>query len=165
MILADNIIFPEQIINYMWLFWIVGGLIFIGIEIFTEGFFASLIGIAAIATGLLAFVVKIMLVQLAFFVVVMILMLVYLRPIFIKYFGGKTKRRSNVEAIIGKEVFVDQDIDNLKGEGYVKDGADYWKARSVDGSPITKGEIVIIENMEGITAFVRLKNKKSEGEE
>ena len=47
---------------------------------------------------------------------------------------------------------------HLESKGYVKSGGDYWRAKSISGETIEKGTPVIIEKMEGVTAFVKLKN-------
>ena len=160
MILLDNIT------QNLWLAWFIAGIILIIVEIFTPGFVVFLIGVAALITGVTALAVDNVYIQFSVFGISMMLLLVFLRPVVKKYlFNKENSQKSNVDALIGKTVVVDKDIDNLSGSGYIKSGADYWKARSADGSSITKGSIVIIEKMEGITALVRLKNnEESEGD-
>jgi membrane protein implicated in regulation of membrane protease activity len=146
----------------VWAIWIIVGIVFIIIEIFTPAFFSFIIGLACFVAGLSAVFTPSgwfpgnFIVQLAVFGASLTVMMLFLRPVFLKYFV-KAGRKSNVDALIGTEVLVDSDIDNVKGTGYVKSGADYFKARSSDGNPIEKGTVVVIEKFEGITATVSIK--------
>jgi membrane protein implicated in regulation of membrane protease activity len=147
----------------MWSIWLIAGIIFIIIEVFTPAFFSFIIGLACFSAGFASvFTPKDMfpgnlIIQLIVFAISLTLMMIFLRPLFLKHFA-KSAKKSNIDALIGKEVVVDSDINNISGKGYIKYGADYYKARSSDGSTIKKGSVVIIESFEGITATVSLKN-------
>ena len=145
--------------DYLWAIWIIAGLVLLIFEIFTPGFVVSLIGISSILTGVLAIFIKNIIIQIIVFSISLLLLMIYIRPIFLKYLVKKDAKKSNIDALIGKNCIVETTIDNLKDEGYIKVGADYWKAKSINGSIIPKGSIVRIEKMEGITAFVNLINK------
>ena len=138
----------------LWLIWFIAGLILIVMEIFTPGFVISLIGLACLITGISAIITNNIIIHIIVFSTSIILMMFFLRPIFLKYFYKKNPKKSNVDALIGKQVIVDSDIDNNKNKGYIKIGADYFKAISEDGSNIPKGTLVVIKKMEGITATV-----------
>jgi membrane protein implicated in regulation of membrane protease activity len=142
----------------IWIIWLIAGFVLLIFEIFTPGFVVSLIGAACIFTGIVSIIFpNNFIVQFISFSIALILLMIYIRPVFLKYFVRKDSRKSNVDALIGKVCLVDTQIENLKGTGYIKVGADYWKAVSNDGSTIPKGSIVIIDKMEGITATVSLK--------
>lgn len=147
----------DNIINNLWAFWVILGVILIIAEIFTPGFVIALIGIASLFTGILSIIVHNIYFQLIFFGLSLTFLMIFIRPLLLKYLKITKETKSNVFALIGKEAIVDTEIDNLKGSGYIKIGADYWRAKSKDGSIIPKGSIVIIESMEGITATVSLK--------
>ncbi len=144
-------------IEYLWIIWLVAGVFFLIAEIFTAGFFVSLIGIACFASGFTALFIKSIPIQLLVFILFCLILLIFIRPI-IKKYTKVDSTPSNVNALIGKEVVVSDDIYNLESKGYVKSGGDYWRAKSISGETIKKGTPVIIEKMEGITAFVKLKN-------
>lgn len=143
-------------LDYLWVIWLSLGLILLILEIFTPGFVISLIGIACLASGITAIFFKNIIVQFIIFISVLILLMIYIRPIFLKYLVNNNTKKSNVDALIGQICIVDSEIDNLKNKGYIKVGADYWKAKSSDGNIIPKGATVKIEKMEGITATVSL---------
>jgi membrane protein implicated in regulation of membrane protease activity len=142
--------------DYLWVIWLSVGLILLMLEIFTPGFVISLIGIACIVSGVTAVFIKNIIIQFIVFIIVLILLMIYIRPIFLKYLVNSNAKKSNVDALIGQICIVDSEIDNLKNKGYIKVGADYWKAKSIDGNIIPKGSSVKIEKMEGITATVSL---------
>lgn len=155
----------ENLDKYVWVAWIVAGVILLITEIFTEGFVASLIGIAAIVTGVAALLIDSFIIQSGIFLILLIIFMALVRPIVKKYFDNKPEsdKKSNVDAMIGREVLVHETIDNIHNKGYVKVGSDYLKAHSVAETIIEKGEIVVIEKIVGITAHVTVAPKKAEG--
>ncbi len=142
----------------LWYVWLIVGIILIVMEIFTPGFVVALIGVSALLTGLISIFIHNIYIQIVFFAISLILIMIFVRPLFLKYLKLNKDTKSNVFALIGKEGIVDTEINNLKGTGYVKVGADYWKAKSKDGSIIPKDSVVIIEVIDGITVTVKLKN-------
>jgi len=140
-----------------WVIWFISGVLLMIIEIFTPAFFSLIIGIACILTGIAAIFINNLIFQFIFFCITLVLLMIFLRPIFLKYFAGKNVKHSNVDALIGKEAIVTEEINNIKKVGYIKIGADYLKAVSKDGNVIPKNKTVIIEKIEGITAAVSLK--------
>ncbi len=143
----------------IWFLWVLPGVILLIIEIFTPGFVVSLIGISCILAGVSSLFYPNFIFNVIVFSVSLILLLVFIRPLFLKFFVKEHKNipETFIDSIIGKEFLVDSDIDNLKGLGYIKVGADYFKARSDNGDPITKGEVVKVLKMDGITVTVRKK--------
>lgn len=145
------------IIEFMWLIWFIAGVVLMVLEIFTTSFFTFLIGVSCFAAGTTALITKNLIPQFIVFIIFLAVLLIFVRPLIQKYFFGKNQKKSNIDALIGKIVIVDTEINNIKNSGYIKDGADYWKAKSKDGAIIKKGEIVIITSFEGITATVKKK--------
>ena len=75
-------------------------------------------------------------------------------PAVIKAFYKKDKEvKTNVDAIIGRKGRVSEAIS--AGSGRVALDGDDWKAVSVDGSDIAKGEEVEILSRDGLTVSVR----------
>ena len=91
--------------------------------------------------------------QLLLFLVVSCALVAMLWP-FIKKFLNPKLEKTNVDAVIGSEGYVTDDIDNLAATGHVKLGAMEWTARSTSGQPITKGTLVKVDRIEGVKAFV-----------
>ena len=87
------------------------------------------------------------------------LLLYFTRPIAVKYFN-KSRTRTNVESMIGKQAIVISEIDNLNGTGQVKVNGMDWSARSYTGEPLKEGTVVRIEAVEGVKLIVRVDEAK-----
>ena len=144
------------------LLWLFVGLILLILEIFTPGFVLALIGIAAIFTSVVSMVFKNIYIQFLIFGVFLILLAVFIRPIYIKFFFKKNGKKSAVDALIGKRCLVNEEINNLKGTGYIKVGADYLKAVSSNDEIIRKGTLIKIDSFSGITATVSIVDPNSD---
>ena len=140
------------------LIWLFIGIILLITEMFTTGFVLALIGIAAILTSVVSIVFKSVYIQLIAFGIFLVLLAIFIRPIFLKLFF-KSDKKSAVDALIGKESIVNEEINNLKGKGYIKIGADYWRAVSSNSEIIPKGTLVRIDSFSGITATVSVVDK------
>ena len=96
--------------------------------------------------------------QILMFIVFSAIMLVLTRKFVKKFLYKKTnEKKTNLELNIGKEAIVTEDIDNIKGEGAVKINGLVWSAKSYDGNPIKKDEIVVFKEISGNKAVVELK--------
>lgn len=91
--------------------------------------------------------------QVCLFVAVSAVLLWLLRPVAKKYFTPKLVR-TNVDAVIGTEGIVIDEIDNLRSVGTVKLGALQWTARSTSGETVLPGTRVRVDRVEGVKAFV-----------
>ena len=91
--------------------------------------------------------------QVTAFVVVSGVLLALLWP-FIRKFLNPKLQKTNLDAVIGSQGTVTEDIDNVDAVGQVKLGAMYWTARSTDGTPLTKGTRVCVDRIEGVKVFV-----------
>ena len=89
----------------------------------------------------------------ALFFVVSVALLLLLRPAFQKFIKPKMTK-TNIDAIIGRQAVVTEDIDNIAATGQVKVGAMVWSARSADNNPIAAGTLVTVEKIEGVKVLV-----------
>ena len=95
--------------------------------------------------------------QILLFLIVSIVLLFFTRPIAMRYLN-KSRVKTNVETIIGKEAVVTQDIHNLHAKGQVVVGGMEWTARtSTNDETIEKGAVVVIEKVDGVKLIVRRK--------
>ncbi len=142
--------------DYWWI-WIIAGVIFAIIEIFTPNFVALAIGIACAITGLLSLIPVIgnsIAIQLVIFSITMIGLIAASRPLAKRLTGNNPKSITNVSALVGKIGVVTIEIDNSKSQGYVKIGGEEWSARSSNGEVISVGEKVIVQEIEGNKVIV-----------
>lgn len=92
-------------------------------------------------------------VQTVLFVLVSVVLLALLRPILKKYVNPQIQK-TNVDALVGRECTVTEDINNLAAQGRVKVGGMSWSARSAAGEHIPAGTVVKIEAVQGVKLLV-----------
>ncbi len=97
-------------------------------------------------------------VQMTVFIAVTAVSLLCLRPVSVKLLKNK-KERTNVDSLIGKDVFITRDIDNIKGVGEGRIGGMTWTARSADNTPIKANVTAVIEKVEGVKLIVKEKGE------
>ena len=90
-------------------------------------------------------------VQLAVFVLSSGLLLALMWPLAKKRINGRHVR-TNADRLIGREVLVTEQIENLKETGEIN--GVLWTAVSADGSVIPEGSLVRIERLEGAKVYV-----------
>lgn len=96
-------------------------------------------------------------VQILLFLLVSIVLLYFTRPIAVRYLN-KSRVKTNVETMIGKEAVVTQKINNLHAQGQVVVGGMEWTARtSTNEETIEKDVIVVVEKVEGVKLIVSRK--------
>ena len=81
------------------------------------------------------------------------LMLLLMRPWLRTYVRPKIVK-TNVDAVIGTNGIVTEEIDNMLSCGQVKIGAMTWTARSTSGAVIGVGTQVKADRIEGVKVFV-----------
>lgn len=91
--------------------------------------------------------------QIIVFVIVSCVLLYFTRPIAVKYFN-KSRVRTNVESMVGKQAIVISEIDNIQGIGQINVGGMEWSARTANGEPLKPGCVVVIKKIEGVKAIV-----------
>lgn len=91
--------------------------------------------------------------QIVLFVVVSGVLLAALWPIVKKFLNPKLTA-TNIDALIGAEGYVTDEIDNLNAQGKMKLNGMEWTARSLSGAKIPAGTLVKVERIEGVKAIV-----------
>lgn len=134
--------------------WILGIVAFIVLEGVSYQLISVWFAIGA-AGGLIAYAMGAnFTVQLTIFIAVSAVCIICLRPLSRKLLKGK-ETKTNVDALIGREVLVTKEVNNLRGEGEGKVGGMTWTLRSQGGETISEGETVICEKVEGVKLIVR----------
>jgi membrane protein implicated in regulation of membrane protease activity len=140
-----------------WWIWIIAGIIFAIVEIFTPGFVSLAIGVACVITGVTSLIPGIsnnIALQLVIFSGSMIGLIIVTRPIAKKLQTKNKRALTNVSALVGRIGVVSIKIDNDNNQGYVKIGGEEWSARSQNGDVINIGEKVIVQEVEGNKVIV-----------
>jgi membrane protein implicated in regulation of membrane protease activity len=139
------------------IFWLVLLIVFLVIEIATMGLTTIWFAGCALVAMLASFVGFEWPVQLIVFLLVSIVLLVLTRPIALKYFN-KERQKTNAESLIGQTALVIEDIDTLRGVGRVEVNGMEWSAKTEEAEgQIEKGQVVIIEGIQGVKLIVKRK--------
>jgi membrane protein implicated in regulation of membrane protease activity len=140
-----------------WQLWVILALVLFVLEIFTPGFFVMSIGLGALVSAFAA--------ALGFGIVMQLLLLAggslasvfLLRPLLLRQtLDGK---KTGVDALVSKEGLVTEPISNLRNAGRIRIGGESWKARSTDGTRIGKERVVVVDRIDGATAYVHAKEE------
>jgi membrane protein implicated in regulation of membrane protease activity len=133
--------------------WLVWMIVFLAVE----GGTVSLMSIWFAGGSLVAMIAALLGVsfgvQVIIFFGVSCLLLAMLRPMVRRYITPKVTK-TNMDAVIGKQVLVTAAVNNLHGCGTVKLSGVEWSARSTSGDPIEAGTLVTIDRIEGVKLFV-----------
>ena len=82
-------------------------------------------------------------------------LLCFTRPVAMKHFN-RSRVKTNVEDLKGKQAIVTSEINNLMGVGQVIVGGQEWSARNaVENEVIPEGMVVTIEQIKGVKLIVK----------
>lgn len=97
-------------------------------------------------------------VQMIIFIVLSVIFLIALRPVSMKVLKARGAK-TNVDGLIGKEVLITKDIDNLNGVGEGKINGMTWSVRSLDNAKIPANTTAVVEKVEGVKLIVTKKGE------
>lgn len=140
-----------------WQIWMIIGIICVVIEIFDPAFFFLSLGVAAIITGLLSFVVKATALQIIIFAILSFLAFLSMRKLGKKLLTPPGKD-TNVYAMKGKTGIVTKDIPE-DGRGQVKIGGEEWSAVAQNNQPIELNSKVNVIDVDGNKLIVEKFNQ------
>ncbi len=138
----------------VWL--IIAGLLAV-IEAFTLGLTTIWFAGGAVAASISAMLGAGTVIQVIIFLIVSMILLAVTRPVVKAKLNSRTEK-TNVEALIGQEGVVEEDI-FPHTNGQVKVDGKMWTA-ACSGSAIKKGTVVIIKSIRGVTLTVEEKRQE-----
>ena len=142
-------------------YWIIFGIILLIAEIFTPGFLLASFGIGAFGGSLFAFWDYEFKIQLFVFSIVTMVVFFGIRPMYNKYFQKlDDQRETGVNAFIGNNYKVTENINNSENTGRVLVGSESWRARSENDELFETGDLIKVNKVEGSTLFVSSTEKK-----
>ena len=115
----------------------------------------------ALVAGLAAMLNWALWLQITLFFIVSCGLLLALLPLVKKVINPKIVK-TNVDALIGAKCYVTATIDNISATGQVKLNGMEWTARSTSGEKIEVGQLVAVDKIEGVKAFVTPVKVKAE---
>ena len=142
----------------IWQAWVVVGVILFIIEMFVPAFLMGSLGIGAWAGAIAAGFGASFAGQVAAFTVTMVVVFFLLRPFFNKTLSRfDNPAKTGVQALIGRDALVIEPSDNVTNQGRVKIAGETWKAQAANGQSVSVGTVTIVQRIEGVTAFVTIK--------
>ena len=137
-----------------WHIWIIVALAFFILEVFTPGFAVACLSIGAIGAAIGTVCGLTLKFQILVFALASLLAFVLVRPVLLNVFQNKKKEvLTNVDALIGKQAIVSEEIKPVVG-GRVKVDGDDWKAVTADGSSVEVGKVVRILKVDSVILTV-----------
>lgn len=128
------------------------------IEALTAGLTTIWFAGGAVVALILTFLGAPVWLQTGAFAAVSLILLLVTRPLVRKYMR-KGSGATSLDRMIGQEVLVTEQIDNLRGTGEVQIDGQYWMARSEDSSQvIEKGDVATVRSIQGVKLIVGRKN-------
>ncbi len=145
--------------DYLWIAWVVLGVVLIVAEIFTPGFVLLWFGVGALAAALAGLVGFGYPLQFLVFFAVSMALTVASRTIFTRYFVRKELAgglKTGVDALPGKLGTVVTSSRGALNEGAVKVYGSTWTAYPAEGEPeLEAGDRVVVESVRGASIYVR----------
>lgn len=145
----------------IWHIWIIIGIAFLVWEVFTPGFFVASIGVGAFFAAITSYFGGGATYQVISIIIGALITFLFIRPLFLWYQKSKgDNRETGTYALIGQTALVLESIKSNTNEGRVKVKGEEWKACSSCGDNIEEGDLVVVEKIEGATAFVKKQVKE-----
>lgn len=133
--------------------WFALLIVFVAVEAATVNMVSTWFALGSLTALIVALIGGELWLQILVFLTISAVALALLRPLAKKYFTPRITR-TNVDALTGKTCMCVSAIDNVAGCGQVKVGDVEWTARSTTGEPISVGEQVKIDRVEGVKVYV-----------
>jgi len=142
-----------------WIVWLIIAGIFAALEVLTPGFVLLWFAVGALVASVLAMLgIDSVAIQMIVFLVVSVVMVLASRTILEQFFtrARGAKLRSGAETMIGQIGTVVESSRGALNEGAVKIYGSVWTAFPAEGEwPLTEGESVSVERIEGNSIYVR----------
>jgi len=145
--------------SYAWIVWLIIAALFIGAEVLTPGFFLLWFGVGALVAAALALVgITSVAAQIVAFLLVSIALLVASRTIFERFLlpsSSSPGLKTGVDMMLGQVGMVVEPSRGALNQAAVKVYGSVWTAFPIEGEkPLTEGETVAIERVEGNAIYV-----------
>jgi len=139
--------------EYGWILW-VGLMVLFGT---LEAATVNMVSIWFVAGALVALIVQLLggsvWLQIAVFLIASGATLACLRPFVEKYVKPK-RTATNVDMVLGRESYLTEPVDNLRGTGALKLDGKVWTVRSMTDAVLPEGTLVKIVKLEGMKLYV-----------
>ncbi|MEI6287528.1 MAG: NfeD family protein [Bacillota bacterium] len=134
--------------------WMAAALLLIILEMFGGGFYLACIAAGCVFGALTSALFGSVPLSVGVAAVIALVAMIFVRPLAKSHFISGTTDRTNIDAIIGKQVEVVETIPE-NGRGRIKQGGDIWPATDANGKSHAVGMQVIIVSRNGGTVVVK----------
>ena len=142
----------EALLGNLTIIWVAAIIVFIVIEIFTQGLTSIWFAGGALGGCITAMAGAGPLAQVIVFIIVSIILIIATRP-FKKKMLDKKIQKKNVETVIGQTALVEEEI--KPGQpGRVRLDGKIWTAKGAVEEPIPAGQQVTVTDIQGVTLTV-----------
>jgi membrane protein implicated in regulation of membrane protease activity len=137
-----------------WWVWVLAAFLLLTIEFFAT---TAHVGFFAIGAFLVALIVGVGIPmplwgQLLTFSISSVILLIFVRPVVVRKLGFNVTKV--VDTLVGEQAVVLADLP-VSAEGKAEMRGSTWTARNVGETPLTKGQRCIVEQVVGLTIYVR----------
>jgi membrane protein implicated in regulation of membrane protease activity len=145
--------------SFVWILWVVLGVVLIIAEVFTPGFVLLWFGVGALAAALASMLGAGLAFQFLVFLVISTALTALSRTIFVNYFtrdGEQNGLKSGAAGLPGQIGTVVTSSRGALDEGAVKVFGSIWTAYPAEGEPpLEAGDRVVVEQLKGASIYVR----------
>ena len=134
--------------------WLAVGLVSFVVELLTVGLISIWFVLGALVALLLALLDLHIAIQVVAFVVVSLICIFCFRNYWVKHLKDNFIP-TNLDAYVGKEVVVFEEINDSANTGIIKINGQLWSAKSIDGTVYAVNEKVIVDKLVGNTIYVK----------
>ena len=140
----------------LWHIWLIIALILFIMEIFIPSFVLFNFGIGAVVGSLAAGLNLSLEWQIVLFSVATLMSFFLIRPVMKKYAYKRSDGfKTNLDAMVGRQAKVTEEIDNENNRGRVSLDGDIWQAHSLNNEIIPTGTTVEIVQLKSIVLIVK----------
>lgn len=137
----------------MW--WLCAFVVFMVIEIISVALTSIWFSVGALAAFVVSLYCDVLWVQILVFLLVSLVLVVVTRPL-AERFLNKDREKTNVDAVVGRQGIVTEEIDNLSATGEVSLAGQMWTARAEEeGKKIPVDVKVIVCKVQGVKLIVK----------
>lgn len=138
--------------------WAIGIIAFIVLEAVTYQLVSVWFAMGAVGGIIASALGATFTVQMIIFIALSVVFLIALRPVSMKVLKARGAK-TNIDGLIGKEVLITKDIDNINGAGEGKINGMTWSVRSLDNAKIPANTTAVVEKVEGVKLIVTKKGE------
>lgn len=141
----------------MW--WLLAFVVFLIAEIISVSLTSIWFSLGALASFAVSFLTDNVWVQIVVFLIVSLILVLLTRPWAKRFFNNADREKTNIDAMIGREGVVTEEINNLRAIGEVSVSGQAWMARTEDNNiTVAPGEKVIVKEVRGVKLIVEKEN-------